>query len=184
MKRWHAGSTPMRTGTARAGRTGLRRDDVEALWYEPARVLADRLRRRELTATEVLNAWIERIEEHNPSLNAVVSVDFERACDAAAAADRALALGDATGPLHGVPMVLKDGHDVAGLRTTVGSELFDRIAEGDGTVAARLRAAGPRRLPDRQPDFWSYQQPLGSGPHTRRLQRRCRGRTGGGVDAD
>ncbi len=115
---------------------------MEALWYEPARVLADRLRRRELTATEVLNAWIERIEEHNPSLNAVVSVDFDRACDAAAAADRALALGDATGPLHGVPMVLKDGHDVAGLRTTVGSELFDRIAEGDGTVAARLRAAG------------------------------------------
>ncbi len=115
---------------------------MEDLCYLPAGVLADRLRRRELTATEALNSCVERIEKHNPSLNAVVSADFDRAREAAVAADRALALDETVGPLHGVPMILKDGHDVAGLRTTVGTEVFDRTPEQDGTVAARLRAAG------------------------------------------
>src|SRR5215216_2564191 len=99
---------------------------MEELCYLPARVLADRLRRRELSATEALNAYIERIENHNPPLNAVVSADFGRAREAATAADRAPALDQAPGPLHGVPMTLKDGHDVAGLRTTIGTEIFDR----------------------------------------------------------
>src|SRR5205823_1525192 len=50
--------------------------------------------------------------------------------------------GEVRGPLHGVPMTLKDGHEVAGLRTTVGAKELDHVAEEDGTVAARLRAAG------------------------------------------
>jgi amidase len=108
----------------------------------PARALARRLRRRELSAVEALQAHLERIGKHNPALNAVVSLDAERALQRAAAADAALARGEPVGPLHGVPMTLKDGHDVAGLRTTVGTALFDRVADGDGTVAARLRAAG------------------------------------------
>jgi len=60
----------------------------------------------------------------------------------AEAADAALRRGEIWGPLHGVPMTLKDGHDVAGLRTTVGTLQFDRVADEDGTVAARLRAPG------------------------------------------
>jgi amidase len=108
----------------------------------PARVLARRLRRRELSAVEALDAHLERIDKHNPTLNAVVSLDAERARQRAVAADAALARGEPVGPLHGVPMTLKDGHDVAGLRTTVGTALFDRVADEDGTVAARLRAAG------------------------------------------
>jgi amidase len=115
---------------------------MDELWYLPARVLAYRLRHRELTAAEVLNTYIERIGKLNPSLNAVVSADFDQARQAAAAADRALARGQRLGPLHGVPMIIKDSHDVAGLRTTIGTEVFDRIPERDGTVAARLRAAG------------------------------------------
>ena len=107
--------------------------------YLPAGALAARLRRRELSATEALEVFIARIERDDPPLNAVVSADFDRARDAAAAADRAR---EPLGPLHGVPIVLKDGHDVAGLRTTVGTPVFDRIAARDGTVAARLRAAG------------------------------------------
>jgi amidase len=108
----------------------------------PARVLARRLRRRELSAVEALDAHLQRIDKHNPALNAVVSLDAERAGERAAAADAALRRGAPVGPLHGVPMTLKDGHDVAGLRTTVGTALFDRVADEDGTVAARLRAAG------------------------------------------
>jgi amidase len=108
----------------------------------PARVLARRLQRRQLTAAEALAAHLERIEERNATLNAVVSLDADRARASADAADAALRRGELLGPLHGVPMTLKDGHDVAGLRTTVGTALFDRVADEDGTVAARLRAAG------------------------------------------
>ncbi|MFC7548775.1 amidase [Plantactinospora sp. GCM10030261] len=111
------------------------------LWYESAGALAERLRRRDMSATELLDVFLSRIDEHNPSINAVVSIDVDRARSAAAAADRALARGEA-GPLGGVPMTLKDGHDAAALRTTVGSEIFDRVPVKDGTVAARLRAAG------------------------------------------
>jgi amidase len=115
---------------------------MDELCYLSATVLAYRLRHRELTAVEVLNSFIERIGKLNPSLNAVVSADFDQARQAAVAADRALARNETVGPLHGVPMILKDGHDVGGLRTTVGTEVFDRVPERDGTVAARLRAAG------------------------------------------
>ena len=108
----------------------------------PARVLARRLRQRKLTAVEALEAHLERIEERNPVLNAVVSLDADRARKSAAAADAALRRDEVWGPLHGVPMTLKDAHDVAGLRTTVGTKELDRVADADGTVAARLRAAG------------------------------------------
>jgi amidase len=115
---------------------------MDDLCYLPAKVLARRIRQRELTATDALGAFIERIDKINPRLNAVVSADFDRARRAAADADRLLAQGGIPGPLHGVPMVVEDGNDVAGMRTTLGTESLDRIAEKDGTVAARLRAAG------------------------------------------
>ncbi|MFL6262369.1 MAG: amidase [Thermoanaerobaculia bacterium] len=108
----------------------------------PARLLARRLRRRQLTAVEALEAHLQRIEERNPGLNAVVSLDAGRARKRAEKADAALRRDEVWGPLHGVPMTLKDAHDVAGLRTTVGTVELDRIADEDGTVAARLRAAG------------------------------------------
>lgn len=112
------------------------------LTYESARALAARIRRRETTAVAALEARLARIDEHNPVLGAVVSADVDAARLAAEEADAAQRRGEALGPLHGVPITLKDGHDVAGLRTTVGSELFDRVPDEDGTVAARLRAAG------------------------------------------
>ena len=108
----------------------------------PATELARRLQRRELSARDAVEAHLSRIAERNGALNAVVSLDPARARAQADAADAALRRGDAVGPLHGVPMTLKDAHDVAGLRTTVGSPLFDRLATEDGAVAARLRAAG------------------------------------------
>src|SRR5262245_43101533 len=107
-----------------------------------AKLLASRMRDRTLSASEVLEAHLAKIEEHNPKLHAVVSLDAEKARQRAREADRALARGEYWGPLHGVPMTLKDGFDVAGLRTTVGTKELDRIATEDSTVAARLRAAG------------------------------------------
>jgi amidase len=109
----------------------------------PARELARRIRRRELSCAEVVDAHLARIERRNPALRAVVSPDFEGARAAARAADAALARGGRPrGPLHGVPITLKDGLDVAGLRTTVGTPELDHVPDTDSTVAARLRAAG------------------------------------------
>jgi len=108
----------------------------------PARLLAAKLRRGTLSATEALEAHLARIEERNGAINAVVSLDAEGARTRAKQADEAMQHGDVWGRLHGVPMTLKDGHEVAGLRTTIGTELLDRVSDEDGTVAARLRAAG------------------------------------------
>lgn len=107
-----------------------------------ARQLAQRIAARRVSAVEALDAHLARIEQRNSQLNAVVSLDIEATRRQAEAADIALARGEAAGPLHGVPLTLKDGNDVAGLRTTLGTERFDRVATEDGTVAARLRAAG------------------------------------------
>ena len=139
--------------------------------YESARLLADRIRRRELSAVEALDAFLARIDAYDKDLNAVVSVDADLAREAARVADDT----PATGPLHGVPMTLKDGHDVAGLRTTVGTPVFDRVPDVDGVVAARLRAAGaiivghtnvPPFLMDYHSEnelFGRDEQPLGQG---------------------
>lgn len=114
---------------------------MSQLAYASARALAEGIRRRELTAVEVLDAYLERIETR-ASVNAVVSLDVELANEAARAADRAVEDGGVLGPLHGVPLTLKDCHEVAGLRTTIGTPVFDRVAAVNGTVAARLRRAG------------------------------------------
>jgi amidase len=108
----------------------------------PLTELARRIREREWTACDVLDAHLDRIGQHNATLNAVVSLDPARARARAEAADDALERGENWGPLHGVPMTLKDAHDVAGLRTTVGLPLLDHIADEDGAVAARLGVAG------------------------------------------
>jgi amidase len=113
----------------------------DAICMRPARALARRLRRGELTAAALLEAQLARIAR-SEGLHAVVSLDADGAHAQAAAADAALARGERCGPLHGVPMTLKDAHDVAGLRTTIGTPAFDRVATEDGAVAARLRAAG------------------------------------------
>jgi amidase len=107
----------------------------------PVRALAEQLKRGALSAVEALEAHLARIESDNRALSAVVSLDVDGARKSAQAADAARRRGDRVGPLHGVPMTLKDGHDVAGLRTTLGAPPLDRIASEDGTVAARLRAA-------------------------------------------
>jgi|SoiMethySBSTD1v2_1073268.scaffolds.fasta_scaffold29994_5 amidase len=104
--------------------------------------LARRLVSGALSAVDVLDAHVARIEQRNGAILAVVSSDVESARAQAKAADAAIARGRPGGPLHGVPITLKDGIDVAGLRTTLGAESFDRIADTDATVTARLRAAG------------------------------------------
>ncbi len=106
------------------------------------RELARRLASGEVSAVEVLEAYLRRIDERNGALNAVVSIDADGARQRARAADDIRASGQPLGALHGAPLMLKDGNDVAGLRTTIGTEELDNVPVADGAVAMRLRAAG------------------------------------------
>jgi amidase len=113
------------------------------LIFSTATELANAISDRQVSAVEVLDAHLARIARHNPRLNAVVTLDEEGARLRAREADEALARGEIWGPLHGVPMTLKDGHSTAGIRTTSGYlPLAHYVPAEDGTVAARLKAAG------------------------------------------
>lgn len=101
------------------------------------------LRARQVSARELLDLHLARIAERNPKLNALVSLDEERARASAAEADEQLAAGRDVGPLHGLPFAFKDTHDVAGWRTTYGSRLFaDHVPDVDALVVERVRRAG------------------------------------------
>src|SRR6266566_9367580 len=105
--------------------------------------LATAIRAGHVSATEVLEAHLAQIAAHNPALNAIVTMDAERARERAREADKALARGEHWGPLHGVPFTLKDAHATAGMRTTTGfPPLANYVPKVDSTVTARLKAAG------------------------------------------
>jgi amidase len=108
---------------------------------EPATELLRRLRDRELGSEELLDAQLERIERLDPELNAVVATDVETARAAARAADATPAA--ARGPLHGLPMTIKDSFEVTGMPATCGfGHLAQHRPERDADAVARLRAAG------------------------------------------
>lgn len=113
------------------------------LWRQNALELADLIRRREVSSREVIDAHLARIDAVNPSVNAVVRVLTDSARAAADAADAALAGGDDVGPLHGVPLTVKENIDVVGSPTTNGVHAFaDASPTRDSPVVERMRAAG------------------------------------------
>ena len=101
---------------------------------------ADLVAARKVSPTELVTACLDRIDVYNPKLNAFITV----AREAALARAKALEAGTAPrGPLHGVPIALKDNIDTAGVRTTAASSVFDdRVPTEDAEVARRLTAAG------------------------------------------
>ncbi|WP_394738970.1 amidase [Natronococcus roseus] len=101
------------------------------------------IRDGELSPVEVVDDHLERIRERNDRTNAFVTVAEESAREAAREAERALEDGESPGPLHGVPVAVKDIDDVAGIETTHGSRLrAERVADADTAYVARLKAAG------------------------------------------
>jgi len=151
------------------------------------------LRAGRVTANELTDLYIRRIERHDPRLNAVVVRDFERARHQARAADQAAARGERA-PLLGLPITLKESINVTGLPTTCGvPEWKEFVSTADAPAAARTRAAGavllgktnvPPMLADlavgespARPD----RQPLGSRADAWRVERRRRGRPRGGA---
>jgi amidase len=109
----------------------------------PATELAQLIRSRELSATELLTAVLARIEEANPALNAIVTLAAEQAADVAADLDSRAARGEFAGPLHGLPIAIKDLAETAGIRTTFGSPIFaSHVPSFDAPYVARLKRAG------------------------------------------
>ncbi|MEM9219610.1 MAG: amidase [Cyanobacteria bacterium P01_F01_bin.150] len=105
--------------------------------------LSQMIREREVSAVEVLDAYLTQIETHNSTLNAICTLDATHARSRAEQADKALAKGENWGTLHGVPLTIKDVFETSGLRTTAGSiDLCHYIPQNDATVVSRLRAVG------------------------------------------
>lgn len=113
------------------------------LHHRSARSLAHEIRTGSLTATELIDHTLARIDERNDRTNAFVTVTADYARHAAEQADKAVSNGSPLGPLHGVPVAIKDLDDVEGIRTTSGSLLFDdHVAERTDPFAQRLIDAG------------------------------------------
>ena len=135
--------------------------------------LAAAIRRKQVSSRELLELFVDRIDRLDVKVNAVVTRDLDRARDAAKAADDATARGELAGPLHGLPVTIKDAIATAGIRTTGGAvELKDNVPTEDATVVAAIRAAGAivfgkTNLPRWSGDLQSYNEMFGttSNPH-------------------
>ncbi len=105
--------------------------------------LASRIKRKQVSAREVMAAHLAQIESVNPRVNAIVTLVGERAMADAARADELLARGGPLGPLHGLPVAHKDLVDTAGIRTTRGSPFYrEHVPTADALIVIRIRAAG------------------------------------------
>jgi len=113
------------------------------LCFTPATRLAALVRRGKISPLELTRAVLDRIARVNPALNAYCTVAAEQALAAARAATRALTRSAKLGPLHGIPVSIKDLTPTRGIRTTWGSKIFeDHVPDEDGLVVQRLKAAG------------------------------------------
>jgi Asp-tRNA(Asn)/Glu-tRNA(Gln) amidotransferase A subunit family amidase len=132
-------------GPFRPGRRGsVRRPrELEEVAFWPVTMLSELVRTRQVSSVELTRMYLERLERHGPTLEAVVHLTPERALDQAREADRALARGEWRGPLHGIPWGAKDLLAVSDYPTTWGAAPYrDQMLESDATVVRRLDAAG------------------------------------------
>ncbi len=115
---------------------------TDEIHFQTIGEVAAKLRSGAVTSSGLTELMLTRIEQHNPALNAFITAT-EQARDAARQADAELAAGRDRGPLHGIPIAIKELIDTAGIRTTYGSKLFeDHIPDKDATVVRLLREAG------------------------------------------
>jgi len=158
--------------------------------FETATALARAIRNKKLTSREATEAHLDRIARLNGSVNALVVIDREGALKAARAADRVAAKkGARLGPLHGVPITIKEAFDVKGLHTTSSHPpLKDNVARSDASLVARLRAAGAvilgkTNVPELCADFQTDSPLFGTTKNAWDARRTAGGSTGGGAVA-
>jgi amidase len=157
--------------------------------FDSATELARRIRDKEISSREMTDYFIARIEKFDADLNAVVVRDFDTARAAAEAADAALAKGASLGPLHGVPMTIKESYNIAGLPTTFGiPEFKDNVATEDSDTVAKYKAAGAHfmgktNVPIRLADFQSYNDIYGTTNNPWNPERIPGGSSGGSAAA-
>jgi amidase len=150
-----------------------------------ARQLADELRARRVSSRELLDTYLERIDRLDTHVNAVVTLDRERAYAATARADDAAVRGEWLGPLHGLPITIKDAIEVEGMRSTGGAcELADYVPTVDAPSVARLKSAGAivfgkTNVPRWSGDVQTFNQLFGTTNNPWSLDRTPGGSSGG-----
>ena len=161
--------------------------DEVCLWSTTRQAAA--IRAGEISSRELLEAFVDRIERFNGALNAVVTLDLEAAREAADSADRALAAGEEVGPLHGVPITIKDALETAGIRSTGGAaELHNNIPTRDAPVVQAVREAGAivfgkTNLPRWSGDIQSFNDMFGTTVNPWNAERVPGGSSGGAATA-
>jgi amidase len=159
--------------------------DEADLAYLPSVDLLKLLHEKQISSRELLDVYLRRVDKFNPDLNAIVTLDAERASECAAAADEATARGESWGPLHGLPMTVKDVFETAGLRTTAGSpDLAAYVPERDAVIVRRLKAAGAvifgkTNTPTMAGDGQTYNEVFGTTNNPWDLSRTPGGSSGG-----
>jgi len=162
---------------------------MTTLAFQSAVDIAKQIRERKLSAAECLEYFRKRVDRFNPQLNAIVVFDWERAQASAIKADQALARGDVWGPLHGVPITVKESYDLKGHATTWGDPLLkDWIAKEDDLASQRLEAAGAivfgkTNVPLHLMDFQSYNEIYGTTNNPWDVTRGPGGSSGGSAAA-
>lgn len=155
---------------------------------QPAHAQAKAIRRRDVSSRELLEHHLKRVEALNPPVNAIVTLDREGARTAADAADASLARGDDVGPLHGVPMTVKDTYQTANMRTTCGLPAWDHVPRRDAEAVRRLRAAGAvifgkTNTPTLAGDWQTYNPIFGTSNNPWDTSRSTGGSSGGAAAA-
>ena len=162
---------------------------VRALDFASALDAAAAIRRRRISSVELTRAMLDRIGQHNRTLNAVVTVLSDSALARAKEADAATGKGHRWGALHGVPIVIKDSFCIAGVRTTAGvEEIAKQLPDRDAEVVARLRAAGAvilgnTNVPFLLSDWQSYNSIYGTSNNPWDRTRTPGGSSGGSAAA-
>lgn len=157
--------------------------------FRTAKQLATLVRRKKISAVELLDVFAKRVAAHNPALNAVVVTDFPAAKKRAKAIDQAIAKGQPVGPLAGVPMTVKESFDVAGMPTTWGiPELKDNIATRHALAVERFLDAGAvvfgkTNVPIHLADWQSYNEIYGTTNNPWDFSRSPGGSSGGSAAA-
>src|SRR5256884_1091316 len=157
--------------------------------FQSASALASLIRRKKIGCAELLELYLARVEKYNPTLNAIIATDLEGARKRARAADRALARKKPWGPLHGVPMTIKESYDVVGMPTTWGvPELKDHVPPRNALAVDRLLGAGvvlfgKTNVPIYLADYQSYNAIYGTTNNPWDLSRAPGGSSGGSAAA-